>query len=59
MTMRSLLIKVDGFDNPQELELWVDNLNIKANLLLKENNLVRFFEKYKHLKGDKFLKLQS
>ena len=59
MMKRSSLIKVDGFDNPQELELWVDNLNIKANLILKENNPARFFEKYKHLDGDKFLKLQS
>ena len=59
MMKRSSLIKVDGFDNPQEYEQWVDSLNMKANLLLKKNNPARFHEKYKHRTGDKYLKLQS
>ena len=59
MMKRSSLIKVDGFDNPQEYEEWVDSLNMKANLLLKKNNPARFHEKYKQRTGDKYLKLQE
>jgi len=46
MLFRSSLIKVDGFSNPDDFEKYVDDTNIKANLLLKENNPKRFELKY-------------
>ncbi len=59
MMKRSSLIKVDGFDDPQKYEEWVDSLNMKANLILKKNDPARFHQKYKERTGDKYLKLQS
>ena len=59
MMKRSSLIKVNGFSNPQEIEEWVDGLNVEANLMLQKNNPARFKEKYRHHVGDKYLKLQS
>ena len=59
MMKRSSLIKVNGFSNPQEIEEWVDGLNVEANLMLQKNNPARFKEKYTHHVGDKYLKLQS
>ncbi len=46
---RSSLVKVDGFSGPKEFEEFVNNANIKANLLLKQNNPERFKLKYKTL----------
>ena len=38
MLFRSSLIKVDGFSNPVEFEKFVNDTNIKANLILKEKD---------------------
>ena len=46
MLFRSSLIKVDGFDGPDELEKFVNDANIKANLMLKNNDPKRFEYKY-------------
>ena len=45
-TFRSSLIKVDGFSGPAEFENFVNETNIKANLLLKERDPQRFNYKY-------------
>ena len=45
-SLRTSLIKVDGFDNPQDFEKFVYDANIKANLILKQNNPKRFEYKY-------------
>ena len=36
-TFRSSLIKVDGFNNADEFEKFVNEANVKANMLLKKN----------------------
>ena len=46
MNFRNSLIKVDGFSTPEELENWVYDLNIKANLMLKEKDPKKFQRKY-------------
>lgn len=46
MMLRSSLIKVDGFTGPEEFEKFVNETNLKANLMLKEKNLERFKYKY-------------
>jgi radical SAM superfamily enzyme YgiQ (UPF0313 family) len=43
---RSSLVKVDGFSNPKEFENFVNEANIKANLMLKQNDPKRFIQKY-------------
>lgn len=43
---RNSLIKVDGFDNPEDFEKWVHDLNIKANLILKDKDPKKFEWKY-------------
>lgn len=45
-TFRSSLIKVDGFDSAEEFEKFVNDTNIKANMLLQKNDPVRFEYKY-------------
>ena len=45
-TFRSSLIKVDGFKEPIEFENFVNETNIKANLLLKKRDPKRFDYKY-------------
>ena len=40
------MIKVDGFNGPEEFEKFVKEVNFKANLLLKEKNPERFKFKY-------------
>ncbi len=45
-TLRSSLIKVDGFKGPHEFEKFVHETNIKANLLLKQSNPKKFKWKY-------------
>ena len=45
-SLRTSLIKVDGFDKPQDFEKFVYDANIKANLILKQNNPKRFEYKY-------------
>jgi len=40
------LIKVDGFAEPDEFEKFVNETNIKANLLLKDRDPKRFEYKY-------------
>ena len=46
MLFRSSLVKVDGFNNPDEFEKFVNDANKKANLLLKKVNPKRFEYKY-------------
>ena len=46
MLLRSSLVKVDGFSSPEEFEKYVNEKNMEANLLLKENNPERFNYKY-------------
>ncbi len=46
MMLRSSLIKVDGFSGPEEFEKFVNETNMKANLLLKERDINRFKYKY-------------
>ena len=46
MLFRSSLVKVDGFNGPDEFEKFVNETNIKANLMLKDKNPERFELKY-------------
>ena len=46
MLFRSSLVKVDGFNGPDEFENFVNEANKKANLLLKTNDPKRFEYKY-------------
>ena len=46
MLFRSSLVKVDGFNSPDEFENYVNQANMKANLLLKTNDPKRFEYKY-------------
>ena len=43
---RSSLVKVDGFTSPEEFESFVNEANVKANLMLKMNDPKRFIQKY-------------
>ena len=45
-SLRTSLIKVDGFSDPKEFEKFVYETNIKANLLLKKKNPEKFKWKY-------------
>ena len=45
-SLRTSLIKVDGFQGPKEFEKFVYDTNIKANLLLKKNDPEKFKWKY-------------
>jgi len=49
MLFRSSLIKVNGFSSPNEFEKFVNETNIKANLILKHKDPKRF--EYKYGKG--------
>ena len=51
-TFRSSLVKVDGFSSAQEFENFVNQANIKANLLLKQRDPKRFDYKYRKRTGD-------
>ena len=46
MLLRSSLIKVNGFNSPEEFEKFTDDINRKANLMLKEKDPARFKLKY-------------
>jgi len=46
MLFRSSLLKVNGFNNPVEFENFVNETNVKANLLLKKRDPARFEYKY-------------
>jgi hypothetical protein len=46
LDLRSSLLKVDGFNGPEEFEKFVIDVNIKANLLIKEKYPKRFKLKY-------------
>ena len=46
MLYRSSLVKVNGFSGPEEFEKFVNESNVKVNLLLRERNLERFKYKY-------------
>ena len=46
LMFRSSLVKVDGFNGPDEFEQFVSNVNLTANKMLKENNPERFKLKY-------------
>ena len=57
MLFRSSLIKVDGFRGPEEFEKFVNETNIKANLLLKQKDKKRFEYKYgKNAEGKSLVK---
>jgi len=43
---RSSLVKVDGFNSPDEFEKFVNEANVKSNKLLKKNDPKRFQMKY-------------
>ena len=45
-TFRSSLIKVDGFNSAEEFEKFVNDANIKANMLLQKKDPKRFEYKY-------------
>ena len=51
MHFRTSLVKVDGFKGPFEFEKFVNETNIKANLLLKEKDPERFQYKYGNKKS--------
>jgi hypothetical protein len=59
MLFRTSLVKVDGFKSPEEFEKFVNETNIKANLLLKENNPERFKYKYGNKGSESFLVKQT
>jgi hypothetical protein len=59
MSHRSSLIKVDGFAEPDEFEKFVNETNIKANLLLKEKDPERFKYKYGDKTGDRNFQRQT
>ena len=46
MLFRSSLVKVNGFGGPVDFENFVNETNIKANLLLKQRDPERFKYKY-------------
>ena len=46
MLFRSSLVKVNGFKGPDEFEKFVNETNIKANLLLKKSDPKKFQLKY-------------
>ena len=46
MLFISSLLKVDGYSGPDEFEKFVNDANVKANLLLKQNDPKRFEYKY-------------
>jgi len=46
MLLRSSLIKVNGFNNAEEFEKFVDDTNRKTNLILKSKDPARFNLKY-------------
>jgi anaerobic magnesium-protoporphyrin IX monomethyl ester cyclase len=46
MLFRSSLVKVDGFNGPEEFENYVNEANKKANLILKDKDPKRFEYKY-------------
>ena len=52
-TFRSSLIKVDGFNNADEFEKFVNEANVKANMLLKQRDPNRFEYKYGKRTGSK------
>ena len=56
---RSSLVQVDGFKNPEEFEKFVNESNIKANLMLKENDPERFIQKYGKGSSEKSLVKQT
>ena len=46
LMFRSSLVKVDGFDGPNQFEKFVNEANLKANLILKQKDPKRFAFKY-------------
>ena len=46
LMFRSSLVSVDGFKSPEEFEKFVNDANVKSNLILKKNNPSRFALKY-------------
>lgn len=56
---RNSLIKVDGFNSPQEFERWVDEKNLYLNRLLKKRDFERFKSQYKDNTSARFLLKQT
>jgi len=56
---RSSLVRVPGFDSPEEFERFVTETNVKANSLLKERDPERFEQKYGKNTDEKSLLKQT
>ena len=59
MLFRSSLVKVDGFNGPDEFENYVNEANKKANLILKHKDPERFEYKYGKNSDDSALVKQT
>ena len=59
MLFRSSLVKVDGFNGPDEFENYVNEANKKANLILKQKDPERFEYKYGKNSDDSALVKQT
>ena len=59
LMFRSSLVKVDGFSGPEIFEKFVNEANLKANLLLKEKDPKRFAFKYGEKVNEKSLIKQT
>ncbi|MCB9747826.1 MAG: B12-binding domain-containing radical SAM protein [Candidatus Omnitrophica bacterium] len=59
MIYRNSLIKVDGFQNPEAFEQWVQQQNAYLNSLLQKNNPQRAQELIKSRRGKDLLKIKQ
>ncbi len=59
LMFRSSLGSVDGFKGPEEFEKFVNEANVKANLILKKNDPSRFNFKYGKNANEKSLIKQT
>lgn len=59
LMFRSSLVKVDGFDSPEQFEQFVTETNIKANRLLQKQDPERFKTKYGADTSERMLVKQS
>ena len=59
LMFRSSLVSVDGFKGPEEFEKFVNEANVKANLILKKNDPSRFNFKYGKNANEKSLIKQT
>ncbi len=59
MLLRSSLVKVNGFNGPEEFEKFVNDANVRANLLLKQRDPARFNYKYGTYSDDHHFQRQT